>query len=102
MAIEIISEVKIQFDGTIWNIFTVAKNTLKINQMKRYYNKFNRLDLELCIWIWKRRVLNDPIYLELFAFCFVLFQVYLDKSLRWYLATPVSHQGKHSRSNETL
>ena len=29
--IEIISEVKIQFDGTIWKIFTVAKNTLKID-----------------------------------------------------------------------
>ena len=46
------------------------------------------------------------------CFCFVLFcsgfcsffflQVYRDKSLWWYLATPVSHLGKHSRSNETL
>ena len=33
--IEIISEVKIQFDGTTWKFFTVAKNTLKIRQMKR-------------------------------------------------------------------
>ena len=49
--IEIISEVK----NSIWRhdlkIFTVAKNTLKIRQLKRSYDKFNKIDLELCICI---------------------------------------------------
>ena len=47
--IEIISEVKLQFDGIILKSFTMAKNTLKIRQMKRYCDKFNELDVKLCI-----------------------------------------------------
>ena len=53
--IEIISEVKIPFDGMVWTNFKMPKNTLKIRQMKRYCDKFNKLDIELGIWIISRR-----------------------------------------------
>ena len=50
---------------------------------------------------------REPWIIKYILYCllfvlFFFFQVYLDKSLRWYLATRVSHLGKHSGSNETL
>ena len=50
---------------------------------------------------------REPWIIKYILYCllfvlFFFFQVYLEKSLRWYLATLVSHLGKHSGSNETL
>ena len=30
-----------------WKFFKMTENTMKTRQMKRYYDKFNKLDLEL-------------------------------------------------------
>ena len=46
---------KIQLDDMFWKFFTMTENTMKIRQMKRYCDKFNKLDLELSIWIISRR-----------------------------------------------
>ena len=54
--IAIILEVKIQFDGMVSKSFTIAKNPLKIRQMKGYCEKVHKLDLKLDIWIISPRI----------------------------------------------
>ena len=44
-----ILEVKIQFDTMVLKSFVMAN--VKIRQMKRYGDKFNKRDLELGIWL---------------------------------------------------
>ena len=86
--IAIILEVKIQFDGMVSKSFTIAKNPLKIRQMKGYCEKVHKLDLKLDIWIISPRIWEIKSHFERAWFHLLIFSL---KGSVFAGCVPISH-----------